>query len=73
MSEFVKKTVVGYREVQGNHEDPECTHVILTQKEYSKLLQKISIAEYEAKEAKLKMEKEIREARSGAEYQGSTD
>ena len=71
MSEFVKKTMMGYREVQGNHEDPECTHVILTQKEYIKLLQKISSAEYEAREAKRTMEKEIRDARSGAEYQVS--
>lgn len=71
MSEFVKKTMMGYREVQGNHEDPECTHVILTQKEYSNLLQKIHHSEYEAREAKSTMEKEIRGARSNAEYQVS--
>lgn len=71
MSEFVKKTVVGYREVQGNHEDPECTHVILTQKEYSELLREIHYSEYEAREAKRTMEKEIREAKRGAEYQVS--
>ena len=69
MSEFVKKTMMGYREVQGGHADPECTHVILTEEEYSSLLQKISHAEYEAREAKHTMEREIREAKRGAEYQ----
>lgn len=71
MSEFVKKTMVGYREVQGNHEDPDCTHVILTQKEYSDLPREIHYSEYEAREAKCTMEKEIREAKRGAEYQVS--
>ena len=69
MSEFVKKTMMGYREVQGGHSDPECTHVILTQKEYGALLQKISHAEYEAREAKSAAEKAKREARESAEYQ----
>jgi len=69
MSEFVKKTIMGYKEVQGGHSDPECTHVIMTQKEYSVLLQKISHAEYEAREAKSAAEKAKREARESAEYQ----
>ncbi len=38
MSEFVKKTVVGYKPVPGGYSDPECTHVILTKGEYDKML-----------------------------------
>ena len=45
MGEFVKKTMMGYREVPGGHSDPECTHVILTDAEYRKLLRQISDAE----------------------------
>lgn len=29
MGEFVKKTLVGYKEAPGGRADPECTHVIL--------------------------------------------
>ena len=39
MSEFVKKTMVGYKTVPGGHSDPECTHAILTLKEYDQILQ----------------------------------
>lgn len=45
MSEFVKKTMMGYKEVPGGHSDPECTHVILTEAEYAKLLRQLSDAE----------------------------
>ena len=45
MSEFVKKTMIGYKELDGGHSDPECTHVILTLKEYDGLLREISQAE----------------------------
>lgn len=30
MGEFVRKTLVGYKEIPGGRADPECTHVILT-------------------------------------------
>ena len=33
MSEFVRKAMMGYKEVPGGYEDPECTHVILTKQE----------------------------------------
>lgn len=36
MSEFVKKTIVGYKDVPGGSSDPDCTHVILTLNEYKK-------------------------------------
>ena len=34
MSEFVKKTMIGYKELDSGRSNPECTHVILTVKEY---------------------------------------
>ena len=37
MSEFVKKTIVGYKDVPGGSSDPDCTHVILTLNERSAL------------------------------------
>lgn len=37
MSEFVKKTIVGYKDVPGGSSDPDCTHVILTLNEYKRL------------------------------------
>ena len=45
MSEFVKKTMIGYKELDSGRSNPECTHVILTVKEYDNLLQKIADAE----------------------------
>ena len=38
MSEFVKKTIVGYKDVPGGSLDPDCTHVILTLNEYKKIV-----------------------------------
>ena len=38
MSEFVKKTIVGYKDVPGGSSDPDCTHVILTLNEYKKIV-----------------------------------
>ncbi len=67
MSEFVKKTVVGYREVPGGHSDPECTHVILTESEYDRLLQQISGAEQEARNTKYDADKEIRRVQIDAQ------
>ena len=66
MSEFVKKAVMGYKEVPGGHSDPECTHVILTKKEYDKLLREISDAEQEARTTRHNADKEIRQAQGDA-------
>ena len=33
MAEFVKKTALGYKAVQGGQSDYECTHAILTKAE----------------------------------------
>ncbi|HAZ73945.1 MAG TPA: hypothetical protein DCW53_00940 [Rikenellaceae bacterium] len=59
MGEFVKKTAFGYKPTSGGRSDPECTHVILTEDEYNRLLQQISGAEQEARNAKYDADKEI--------------
>lgn len=51
ISEFVKKTMVGYKPVDGNS-DPECTHVILTLNEYNELHHRIRVAINDGKRAK---------------------
>ncbi|MDD3879055.1 MAG: hypothetical protein PHP26_03575 [Syntrophomonas sp.] len=69
MSEFVKKTVIGYKEVPGGNSDPECTHVILTKKEYEKLVRDEADAERRAIVAKSDADKEIGRAKSEARYE----
>lgn len=51
ISEFVRKTIVGYKTVTGRS-DPECSHVILTLDEYEELNQRIQTAKNEEKKAK---------------------
>lgn len=68
MGEFVKKTMMGYKEVPGGHSDPECTHVILTEAEYRKLLRQISDAEQIARTAKHNAERDVEEAEREADY-----
>ena len=46
MGEFVKKTLMGYKEVPDGQSDPECTHVILTETEYAKLQENIMLRPY---------------------------
>lgn len=67
MGEFVKKTMMGYKEVPGGQSDPECTHVILTEAEYIKLLRQISDAEQNARITKAEADKEIREVNREAD------
>lgn len=51
ISEFVKKTIVGYKPVNDSS-DPECTHVILTLDEYDELHQRVRAAINDGKRAK---------------------
>lgn len=68
MSKFVRKAALDrYPEVAGGHSDPACTHVILTEAEYSKLLRKISDAEQEVRITKDNAGKEIRRAQGEAQ------
>ena len=68
MSEFVKRTMMGYKEVPGGHSDPECTHVILTLKEYDQILQEKRKAEMDATIAKSNADKAVAKAESDAAY-----
>ena len=68
MARFVKDGAFGYKAVPGGHSDPECTHVILTLKEYDKLLQEKARAEQEARSTKYSAEREIEEAKRAARY-----
>lgn len=66
MSEFVKKTMMGYKEVSGGASAPDCTHVILTAKEYAELLQKKAQAEQKSQDIKSQAEKAIKKVQSDA-------
>lgn len=68
MSEFVKRTMMGYKEVPGGHSDPECTHVILTLKEYDQILQEKRQAEIDIRTTKSNADKAITEAKRNAAY-----
>lgn len=52
MAEFVKKSMVGYKKVDGGHSDPECTHVIVTLDEYDGLLRDVRQAQRSAQQTK---------------------
>lgn len=68
MSEFVKRTMMGYKEVLGGHSDPECTHVVLTLKEYDQILREKRQAEMNAGNAKSDADKAVAEAKRNAAY-----
>ncbi|MDE7248080.1 MAG: hypothetical protein K2N43_09360, partial [Lachnospiraceae bacterium] len=66
MSEFVKKTMMGYKEVSGGASAPDCTHVILTAKEYAQLIQMRAQAEQKSRDIKSQAEKAIKTVQSDA-------
>ncbi len=68
MARFVKDGAFGYKAVPGGQSDPECTHVILTLKEYDKLLQEKARAEQEARSTKYDAERAIDKAKRDASY-----
>lgn len=69
MSEFVKRTMMGYKEVPGGYIDQEWSHVIMTRKEYEQQLREVSVAKQEALNARYNADREIQEARSYAKNQ----
>lgn len=69
MADFVKKTMMGYPVVRGGQSDPDCTHVILTKKEYEQILWERTLAEQEAEIAKSNAAREINEAQSRAAFE----
>ena len=72
MAEFVKRTMMGYKDVPGGNSDPECTHVILRKTEYEKQLREISAAEQKARNTKYDADREIQRARNDAQHRVST-
>ena len=68
MSEFVKKTMVGYKTVPGGHSDSDCTHVILTLEEYDYILSEKRQAERDTWIAKSNADKAVVEAKRNAAY-----
>ena len=59
---------MGYKEVPGGQTDPECTHVILTLKEFNQILQGKARAEQEARTTKSNAEREIEKVKRDARY-----
>jgi len=68
MARFVKDGAFGYKAVPGGHSDPECTHVILTKKEYDQIYREKAKAEREVSSTKYEAERAINDARRGAQY-----
>lgn len=60
MSEFVKKGVVGYKQVPGGQYDPDCSHVILSLEEYESLCQERDRAKKEQQAALVWADSEVR-------------
>lgn len=70
MSQFVKTAAFGgYKLVPGGHSDPECTHVILTLKEYDALLAEKSKAEQQSMTIKNEAARSIQRIKREAEHQ----
>lgn len=68
MARFVKEGAFGYKDVPGGQSDMECTHVILTKKEYDQIYREKAVAESEASRAKYDAERAIADAKRGAQY-----
>lgn len=67
MAEFVKKTALGYKAVQGGQSDYECTHAILTKSEYDRLYSEIRTAESQARKAEDDAEKKVKNEKAIAD------
>lgn len=67
MAEFVKKTPFGYKTVQGGHGDPECTHVILSEREYGDFIGSLNLARSEKSETQEKSKRAVQNAKEEAE------
>lgn len=52
MAEFVKKSMVSFKKLDGGRSDPECTHVIVTLDEYDGLLNDVRQAQRSAQKVK---------------------
>ena len=62
MAEFVRKNAVGlYRETKDGYSDPECTHVVLSKKEYDKLNDDIDFQKKIARDTETAAKKRLSE------------
>lgn len=53
MTQFVRKTLLGgFAEVPGGQNDPECSHVLMDQEEYDRMLRYISEKEWAVTQAR---------------------
>lgn len=66
MSEFVKRTALGYKAVPGGYPDPECSHVILTKQEYDQIMREKAQAEQEKRSAQYDAERAVKKTREEA-------
>lgn len=69
MSEFVKKTALGYKAVPGGCSDPECSHVILSKREYDVMMRENQRLEREIGNTKQQAVASIRQAQTDANRQ----
>lgn len=69
MGEFVKKTMMGYKEVPGGSSDPDCTHVILTLNEYKKIVRERDEAIRAVGIERQNADRQVNEANNNAAYQ----
>lgn len=69
MSEFVKKTIVSYKEVAGGLSDPECSHVILTKREYDTLQHNLLMAQNTARDIQYNAKREIQQIQDESEVE----
>lgn len=69
MSEFVKKTIVGYKDVPGGSSDPDCTHVILTLNEYKKIVRERDEAIRTVGIERQNADRQMNEEKKNAAYQ----
>ncbi len=69
IEKYVKEgTFGGYKEVPGGLSDPECSHVILSLKEYNELHQQIAAAEQKSRNTKYEAEKRMQRLENDARY-----
>ena len=69
MGEFVKKTIVGYKDVPGGSSDPDCTHVILTLNEYKKIVRERDEAIRTVGIERQNADRQMNEEKKNAAYQ----
>lgn len=69
IAKYVKEgTFGGYKEVPGGLSDSECSHVILSLKEYNELHRRIAVAERESRNTKYEAEKRMQRLENDARY-----